>query len=170
MLRYAVITIATLVGLAVVTPETFAQDRAPAAPRARTSPAKKVVKAKPAPVHKIAIQVSENNPAVMGVALNNAANVVAHYAAKGEKVLIEIVAYGPGLHMFRDDTSPLKQRISAMSLQTPEITFAACANTHANMTRQEGKEIKLISEAKVTPSGVVRLSELQRQGYSYIRP
>jgi len=28
----------------------------------------------------------------------------------------------------------------------------------------------LLSEAKVVPSGVVRLMELQKQGYAYIRP
>jgi intracellular sulfur oxidation DsrE/DsrF family protein len=34
----------------------------------------------------------------------------------------------------------------------------------------EGKPITLISEAKIMPSGVVRLIELKQQGYAYIRP
>jgi intracellular sulfur oxidation DsrE/DsrF family protein len=72
--------------------------------------------------------------------------------------------------MLRDDTSPVKQRIQQMALENPEMTFAACANTQANMKRQENKDITLISEAKMTPSGVVRLAELQGQGYAYIRP
>jgi len=121
-------------------------------------------------VHKIAIQVAENNPQLMNLALNNANNIVAHYKKAGEKVVVEIVTFGPGLHMLRDDTSPVKQRIQQMALETPELTFAACANTQANMKRQENKDITLISEAKMTPSGVVRLAELQGQGYAYIRP
>jgi intracellular sulfur oxidation DsrE/DsrF family protein len=36
--------------------------------------------------------------------------------------------------------------------------------------KAENKDIKLVSEAKVVPSGVVTLSELQERGYSYIRP
>jgi intracellular sulfur oxidation DsrE/DsrF family protein len=38
------------------------------------------------------------------------------------------------------------------------------------MAKAEKKEIKLISEAKLVPSGVVRLVELQQQGYAYIKP
>ncbi|MFM9849180.1 MAG: hypothetical protein ACKVP3_18710 [Hyphomicrobiaceae bacterium] len=120
--------------------------------------------------HKLAIQVAENNPQLMNLALNNARNVVEYYKSKGEEVAIEIVTFGPGLHMLRDDTSPVKQRISAMALETPDVTFIACANTQANMSKQESKQVMLISEAKVMPSGVVRLMELQGKGYSYIRP
>jgi intracellular sulfur oxidation DsrE/DsrF family protein len=106
----------------------------------------------------------------MNLALNNAKNVIDYYKGRGEKVSVEIVTFGPGLHMFRADTSPVKQRIAEMSLALPEITFAACGNTKANMTKQEGKDVSLLSEAKLVPSGVVRLMELQKQGYSYIRP
>lgn len=121
-------------------------------------------------VHKIAIQVAENNPQLMNLALNNARNIVTHYTKLGHKAVVEIVTFGPGLHMLRDDTSPVKQRIQQFALETPEVTFAACANTQANMAKQEGKDVPLMSEAKITPSGVVRLAELQGQGYAYIRP
>ncbi|MFZ9022635.1 MAG: hypothetical protein ACO2ZA_06025 [Litorivicinaceae bacterium] len=33
-----------------------------------------------------------------------------------------------------------------------------------------GKEVKLLDAAEITPSGVIRLIELQEQGYAYIRP
>ena len=121
-------------------------------------------------VHKLAIQVDENNPQVMNLALNNVKNVVDYYKAKGELVAIELVTFGPGLHMLRDDTSPVKQRISAMALEAPNIMFIACGNTQTNQSKQENKSITLISEAKVVPSGVVRLMELQGKGYAYIRP
>lgn len=120
--------------------------------------------------HKLAIQVDENNPQLMNLALNNARNVVEYYKDKGENVAIEIVTFGPGLHMLRSDTSPVKQRIAAMALESPNIAFIACANTKANMSKQENKDITLISEAKLMPSGVVRLMELQGKGYAYIRP
>ena len=102
--------------------------------------------------------------------LNNVSNTVQHYSEIGQKVEIEVVAFGPGLHMLREDTSPVKARIKSMSETTPELTFSACGNTRENMTRAEAKEIPLISQAKVTKSGVVRLMELQELGWSYLRP
>ncbi len=127
-------------------------------------------KAAVAKVNKVAIQVNENEKKTMDLALNNAKNVIDYYKSKGEQAVVEVVTYGPGLHMLRADTSPVKERIAAMSLENPNLAFAACLNTRTNMSKAEGKEIALISEAKTTPSGVVRLMELQSQGYAYIRP
>ena len=121
-------------------------------------------------VHKVAIHVNENDKARMNMALNNAENINKYYESKGDSVEIEVVTYGPGLHMLRADTSPVKSRIAAMSLELDNISFAACGNTKAKMTAKAGKEITLISEAKNVPSGVVRLIELQEQGWAYVRP
>jgi hypothetical protein len=120
--------------------------------------------------HRLAIQVDVNDPATMNLVLNNVSNTVQHYNEIGQKVEIEVVAFGPGLHMLREDTSPVKARIKSMSEVTPELSFSACGNTRENMTRAEEKEIPLISQAKVTKSGVVRLMELQERGWSYLRP
>lgn len=57
-------------------------------------------------VKRVAIHVDENDPQRMSMALNNAANIFEHYEGKGEAVEIRLVANGPGLHMFREDTSP----------------------------------------------------------------
>ena len=121
-------------------------------------------------MHKVAVHVDENDPKRMNMALNNVQNIKKYYDAKGEKVTIELVAYGPGLHMFREDTSPVKDRLATMSLAIEGLTFSACGNTHKNMSSKAGKEIKLVSEAAMVPSGVVRLIELQEIGYSYVRP
>ena len=120
--------------------------------------------------HRLVIHVDVNDPAVMNLALNNVSNVAQHYSDLNQKVEIEVVAYGPGLHMLRDDTSPVKGRIAAMSETTPELTFSACGNTRENMAKNEGKDVPLISQAKITKSGVVRLMELQEQGWTYLRP
>jgi intracellular sulfur oxidation DsrE/DsrF family protein len=118
---------------------------------------------------KVAIQV-QNDKAVMDLALNNVRNIAEYYKEKGETVAIEVVTYGPGLHMLRADTSPVKDRIAPMALENPSVTFIACGNTQTNQSKAEGKTVALVSEAKVVPSGVVRLMELQKQGYAYIRP
>ncbi len=123
-----------------------------------------------AKTHKVAIHVDDGDPQRIGLALNNVENIQKYYAAKGEKVLIEVVTYGPGLVMLRADTSPVKDRVAAMSLEYPELRFSACENTRAGMAKREGKEVPLMTEAKSVPSGVIRLIELQEQGWSYLRP
>jgi intracellular sulfur oxidation DsrE/DsrF family protein len=72
--------------------------------------------------------------------------------------------------MFRQDTSPVRDRLGAMQLEMENISFSACDNTVQNMQRQAGAEIALLDGVTITPSGVVRLMELQQQGYAYIRP
>jgi intracellular sulfur oxidation DsrE/DsrF family protein len=130
----------------------------------------KVAAPQPSADNKVAIQVNQNDKAVMDLALNNAKNVVDYYKSKGETVAVEIVTYGPGLHMLRSDTSPVKERIAVMSLEHSNVKFIACGNTQASQSKAENKSVVLVSEASVTPSGVVRLMELQKQGYAYIRP
>jgi intracellular sulfur oxidation DsrE/DsrF family protein len=154
---------AALAGLLVAS---GAEAQAPVKQAAQT----KVAKGAPAAMHKVAIQVNQNDKAVMDLALNNAKNILDYYKEKGETVAIEIVTYGPGLHMLRADTSPVRERIAPMSLENPNLAFIACGNTQANQSKAEGKPVTLISEATVMPSGVVRLMELQKQGYAYIRP
>ncbi|NND92273.1 MAG: hypothetical protein HKN42_15545 [Granulosicoccus sp.] len=120
--------------------------------------------------HKVVIHVDENDPQRMNLALNNVANINKYYDSLGESIQIELVAYGPGLHMFREDTSPVKDRLSVMALEMENLTLSACGNTHANMTKKAGKPVLLIEEAHMVPSGVVQLISLQEQGYAYVRP
>ena len=120
--------------------------------------------------HRVAIHVDENDAKRMNMALNNAANINKYYQSKGEKVEIEIVAYGPGLIMFSEEKSPVKTRIAAMGLEMENLSFAACGNTLRKMTEKAGKKLQLVSEAVVVPSGVVRLIELQEKGWAYVRP
>jgi intracellular sulfur oxidation DsrE/DsrF family protein len=122
--------------------------------------------------HRVSIQVDQNDPQVMNLALNNATNVIEYYRAKNEDVDVDIVTFGPGLHMLRDDTSPVKDRIKRLKeLAFPgKIQFSACNNTKQNMEKVEGKAVPIVSDATIVPSGVVRLMELQEQGWSYVRP
>jgi uncharacterized protein len=122
--------------------------------------------------HRVAIQVNQNDPQVMNLALNNATNVIEYYRGKNEDVEVDIVTYGPGLHMLRADTSPVQDRIKRLKdLAFPgKIQFSACNNTRQGMEKAEGHAISVLSDATIVPSGVVRLMELQEQGWSYVRP
>jgi intracellular sulfur oxidation DsrE/DsrF family protein len=121
-------------------------------------------------VPKVAIHVDQDDPAVMNMALNNAVNIIKHYQAEGKTAVVEIVTYGPGLTMLRSDLSPVASRISDLSLQHETMTFSACLNTVEAIRQRTQKDVPLMPEASVVPSGAVRLMELQYAGYTYIRP
>ncbi|MEH2556342.1 intracellular sulfur oxidation DsrE/DsrF family protein [Bradyrhizobium algeriense] len=121
-------------------------------------------------VHRLVLQVNTNDPAAMNLALNNATNVAQYYKDLSENVKIEVVTFGPGLHMLRDDTSPVKARIEEMALSRPEISFKACGNTQERMHKAENKDIPIVAQAQVVKSGVVHVMELQEKGWSYVKP
>ena len=122
--------------------------------------------------HRVAIQVNQNDPQVMNLALNNATNVIEYYRAKNQDVEIDIVTYGPGLHMLRSDTSPVQDRLKRLKEMAfpSKVQFSACNNTKQGMEKAEGHAISVVPDATIVPSGVVRLMELQEQGWSYVRP
>jgi intracellular sulfur oxidation DsrE/DsrF family protein len=155
---------AGVVALLIVAPPSAALQKKQTTPQMLKRPAAEKK------LHHLILQVNTNDPAMMNLALNNATNVAQYYKDLGEKVDIEVVTFGPGLHMLRDDTSPVKARIKAIKESTPAISFKACGNTQENMHKAENKEIPIIPEATVVKSGVVRVMELQEQGWTYVKP
>lgn len=157
-------SLASLAALIIIASPLAAQDKKQAA--AQTS--KPIAADKKQ--HRLILQVNTNDPAMMNLALNNATNVAQYYKDLGEKVEIEVVTFGPGLHMLRDDSSPVKARIKAITASTPAISFKACGNTQENMSKAENREVALVPEASLVKSGVVRVIELQERGWTYVRP
>jgi intracellular sulfur oxidation DsrE/DsrF family protein len=120
--------------------------------------------------HRVAVHVNSKDPASMTLILNNVQNMYDYFTAQGEALEVRIVAHGPGLHMFRDDTSPVKERLASMKSKSSSLSLAACGNTKRNMEKDEGQQLSLLSLAEVVPSGVVELVLLEEQGWSYLRP
>lgn len=117
-------------------------------------------------IHRLVIQVSENNVKKMNIAINNATNVTKYYGVGN--VEIEIVAYGPGLDMFHKNSKVAKRLQSLHAFGN--IKFGVCGNT---MRKRKITKNDLLQDAfiqnSIIPSGVVRLIELQEQGYSYVK-
>jgi intracellular sulfur oxidation DsrE/DsrF family protein len=120
--------------------------------------------------HRLALQVTDNDPDKMNAALNVAQNVSVYYSSKGQEVEIQIVAFNAGLHMLRDDTSPVKPRLKSFSEGMPNVTFMACQNTLENMSKRDGKTPALVGNAQLVPSGAVILIELSEKGWTILRP
>ena len=116
-------------------------------------------------MHKLVIQVSTDDKRTQNIALNNAVNV--QKALGIDNVIIEIVAYGPGFSLLTLK-SAMPKRIESLSMM--DITFSACGNTMDTIEKKKGKKVELLEGVSVVQAGVVRIMELQAQGYAYIRP
>ena len=122
-----------------------------------------------AKTHRIAMQVSTNDPGVFDLALHNAVNLAREYGEAAEEFEVEIVTYGPGLHMVRADTSPAKARVRSVMESVPGIVMSACGNTITAMEKAEGRTLELLPDVGVVRAGAVRLVALQEAGWSYLR-
>src|SRR5947207_10167663 len=120
--------------------------------------------------HRLALQISDNDPDKMNAVLNVAANVSKYYSDKGEEAEIQIVAFNAGLHMLREDTSPVKPRIASFAKGMPNVSFKACQNTIDSMAKREGKAVPIVENAEHVEAGVVTLIELGEKSWTIVRP
>lgn len=95
-------------------------------------------------------------------------NIRNHYEGTAGKAAIVLVVHGPALAAFRAKSASAVVSADFAALQKRGLAAHACANTMRGMD---------ISLADLLPGfivaekgGVVKLAELQRLGYSYLRP
>jgi intracellular sulfur oxidation DsrE/DsrF family protein len=115
--------------------------------------------------NKIVIQVSTDDPRTQKIALNNAVNL--QKALGPDNIKIEIVAYGPGLGLLTG-RSPESKRVPSLAMQN--ITFSACGNTMKKVAKKTGRMPVLVEGVGEVQAGVLRIMQLQQQGYAYVRP
>lgn len=108
------------------------------------------------------IQVSDNDPAKWNLALNNAKNVQSELGKDNAE--IEIVAYGPGLNMLKDDSTVANRLQEA---KEAGIKLYACGNTMKGMKLTKDD---LSPAAEVVKAGVLEIADKQQKGYTYVRP
>ena len=120
---------------------------------------------KPFAEERIVLQISDSDPFKQTLVLNVATNLIKHYGP--DKVDVEIVAFGPGLRlMFKDNVNTGR----IQGLTSSGIKFSACKNTIAGMTKKLGHAPELNSNAVPVSAGVVRIIELENQGFKLIKP
>jgi uncharacterized protein len=106
-------------------------------------------------------QVTDNDPARWNMILNNMINLREGLGSEGAE--IELVAFGPGIHMLKAD-SPVKARI-ADALKSGVIVNA-CQNTMHGMKLAPADMLPGVS---YVPAGVIEVMKKQQQGWAYIR-
>jgi uncharacterized protein len=111
--------------------------------------------------YKVVFQVSDADPAKWNLTLNNARNAQAELGA--DNVLVEIVAFGPGIGIFKAE-SEIATRIAEAA--NTGVALLACQNT---MRGQKLTPEQMTKQVGYVPSGVAHLIKRQSEGYAYIR-
>lgn len=83
---------------------------------------------------------------------------------------ITFVTHGEGVDFLMDgarDRSDNSYAATIAALKNRGVRFEVCEITLKNRSL---KREQFIEEAEFTPSGVVRVTKLQKQGYAYLKP
>ena len=111
---------------------------------------------------RLVVQVSDADPARWNLVLNNVRNVQDELGA--DKVIIEVVAYGPGIGMLKFD-APSNGRV--LEAQQSGVRLLACENT---MRNQKLARADMHPNVSYVPAGVVQIIRRQQEGWAYLRP
>jgi intracellular sulfur oxidation DsrE/DsrF family protein len=114
---------------------------------------------------KVVYHISDE--AKVGFVVNNVKNHLAGVGG-GENIEIVVVSHGPAVKRFVDIDAVDTVRSGVAELQAAGVTFEACANT---LTAMGLEPDELLADFKIAEQGgVTRITELQGQGYAYLRP
>lgn len=122
----------------------------------------KAVASTAAKKHQVVFQVSDDDPKKWNLTLNNVKNIQDELGK--DNVVVEIVAYGPGLNMLKME-SPVGGRVGE-AIQTG-VQIVACRNT---MRNQKVTKANMLGGIGYVEAGIVELIKRQEEGYAYIRP
>ena len=111
---------------------------------------------------KVVFQISDSDAASWNLALNNVKNVQHELGAA--HVQIEMVVYGPGLGMVRDDALSANRVTEAVQ---SGVQILVCENTMTGLQLTPADMHPLVGYVK---AGVVQLMKRQAEGWAYIRP
>lgn len=120
---------------------------------------------KPFAEHRIALQLSDNDPKKEGLIISIANNLLKAYDP--DKIAIEVVTFGPGIDLLRPE-NPNRQRIESLIAQG--VKFDVCLNTVDTIERETGKRPAFIPAATPVQVGVGQILTLTENGFTLVRP
>ncbi len=130
------------------------------------------VHAQPAPLpekpfaeHRIALQLSDNDPKKESLIISIANNLLKAYDP--DKIAIEVVTFGPGIDLLRPE-NPNRQRVESLIAQG--VKFDVCLNTVDTIERETGKRPEIVPRAIPVQVGVGQILALTENGFTLVRP
>jgi hypothetical protein len=120
---------------------------------------------KPFAEHRVVLQLSDNDPRKQGLVISVAYNLLKFYDP--DKVAIEVVTFGPGIDLLRQDNTSRKL---VESLVAQGVRFDVCLNTVDSIERETGKRPEFVPVATPVQVGVGQILTLTENGYTLVRP
>ena len=114
----------------------------------------------------VLLQVSDADPVKQAAVIDIANNLMKHYGGP-DTVDIEILAFGPGIALYRSD-NPLRPRLE--SLLPSGVRLVVCKNTLDTLERTTGAAPQLIDGLIYVQTGVARIVERVGQGFVLVKP
>jgi len=111
---------------------------------------------------RLLIQISDYDPRVWALALSNARNVRNDLGP--DKVQLEIVAYGPAIHMLEAE-SDWRDRVTQVIDES--IRVIACENTMATVGL---KRDDMLGGVDFVKTGLAHIMQRELEGWAYARP
>ena len=120
---------------------------------------------KPFAEHRIALQLSDEDPKKQALVISVAYNLLKAYDP--DKVAIEVVTFGPGIDLLRRDNANRKR---VESLVAQGVRFDVCLNTVDTIERETGQRPDILAVATPVQVGVGQILSLTENGYTLVRP
>ena len=113
---------------------------------------------------RIVLQVSDGDPRTWNQAMNVVGNLKRNYAKRGVESEIQVVAFGQGIQMLKDDAVVANRVRETMK---GGAQMVACENSMGVFKLTKDMMVDNISYSE---TGVIYIIEKQREGWSVIRP
>ena len=113
---------------------------------------------------RVLLQVSDADPKTWNQAMNVVGNLKRNYAKRGVESEIQVVAFGMGIQMLKDDAVVANRVRETMK---GGAQMVACENSMGVFKLTKDMMVDNISYSE---TGVIYIIEKQRQGWSVIRP
>lgn len=118
---------------------------------------------------KLMVQVSTNDSHRFNILMDETERLLKNANDNNERVIIQILANASGIHLLKDDHSPMAIRIHQLKMKYNNLLLTACGQTLRKLQLKEGQTPKLLSEARVVPSALQEVIEKQKLGWTYIK-
>lgn len=113
---------------------------------------------------RIVLQVSDGDPRTWNQVLNVVENLKANFKKRGTESEIQIVAFGQGIQMLKDDAVVANRVRDTMK---GNATMIACENS---MGRFKLSKDMMVDGITYSETGILYIIEKQREGWSVNRP
>jgi intracellular sulfur oxidation DsrE/DsrF family protein len=118
---------------------------------------------------KVLFHINRDDIAAFQQVLSQVESLIAEYRHSPDKLQVEIVANGTGLHLYRADNAELVAKIQKFRDSYQNVAFLGCENTYHRLSLEYGRELVLMPGITMVRLGISHVLQRQRSGWAYIQ-